>query len=946
MADDRAEACAADGSGWEARPCAGHTTCLGGRCVSLQDGDGPPIERARLFAVGGEGWLSAWSGAWPLFAGSVEPLVSRPDGLFGPEGKVALRAVCAPDGFVAPLGKLDPKPPPSAFAVLGGYLIADRARTVRLAIGPAGGLRVWVNGALAVEASRATGRPFKDELVTPATLREGPNRVTIALEQPDEGGAGFWLRVHDDDNRVPPLLFATASASASCSLGDLVAIEPALTPVAGGFDLSVTARLAGLAPRGAEAAGELSVTAELRRESGKPLASLAPEPAKVGAVDLLGAAAVARVSVTPPKPGKYEVAVGVGPARRAVPVVFRGELADRVVAVARKVGELGAIPEASRSSLESDARTLLAAIAAGHPDLPWIAERLAETEKLVAVAGEGRDPYLGKTGVVHRAYRSELDGELQRYVLFVPRSHKPDGKPLPLVVVAHGLNRLPEHALRTVIGEAPDDTMEIGWAARHLPGFPDQRAILAAPSAFGNAGQRPLGEHDILRVIDEVRASYRVDERRVSITGYSLGGTVAFAVPLHYPDRFSGAAPLCGYPDLLRWESIRNVPHAPWEDVLLTRRYVVSFAENGLHLPLHIVHGGLDGPGRSAVVADRYDALGYRRIFDVQDDLDHNVWDYAYEDGRMIEWLKARRRPEAPAHVRLATGEYRYDRAFWVRLVAMRPGMEEDADRGKTGQIAEIDAEWRKADGEVKVTTRNVAALALDLGALGASGAKIVIDGATLEAGAADGGASGEVFLERGPAGWARTPSAPSRAGHKRPGVSGPLDDALRHPELIVYGTRDPAQTEANRLVAQHFSSFDMWAAARFPIKADHEVTEADLTGRTLVLVGNPESNSVTAALAGDLPVRFEPGALTLRGKRYEGADVGVSLICPHPRDPNQYVVLHAGTRAEGTLASRHLPRFAPDYLVYDARLTTRRTDNLLGDRAVLAGGFFGDDWR
>ena len=36
---------------------------------------------------------------------------------------------------------------------------------------------------------------------------------------------------------------------------------------------------------------------------------------------------------------------------------------------------------------------------------------------------------------------------------------------------------------------------------------------------------------------------------------------------------------------------------------------------------------------------------------------------------------------------------------------------------------------------------------------------------------------------------------------------------------------------------------------------------------RSLVLIGNPRSNRVTALFESALPVRFEPSALTFRGK-------------------------------------------------------------------------------
>src|SRR5262249_38185284 len=111
-------------------------------------------------------------------------------------------------------------------------------------------------------------------------------------------------------------------------------------------------------------------------------------------------------------------------------------------------------------------------------------------------------------------------------------------------------------------------------------------------------------------------------------------------------------------------------------------------------------------------------------------------------------------------------------------------------------------------------------------------------------------------------------------------------------------------------------------------------------------LIGAPRTNKVVRALIDSLPVRFEDDAVVLRGERHVGEDVGVSLIAPNPRDPNEYVVLHAGVGYRGTLLSRHLPQLVPDFLVYDERILGERGELLLGKHVVRAGGFFGDDWK
>ena len=106
----------------------------------------------------------------------------------------------------------------------------------------------------------------------------------------------------------------------------------------------------------------------------------------------------------------------------------------------------------------------------------------------------------------------------------------------------------------------------------------------------------------------------------------------------------------------------------------------------------------------------------------------------------------------------------------------------------------------------------------------------------------------------------------------------------------------------------------------RFPVRADTEVTEDDLRGRTVVLYGNPSSNRVLARVADRLPVRFERGAIVVGSQRWTGPGVGAVFVAPSPFDSGHYVLVKAGTTWPG--------------------------GRLMDRRPFLGGGFFGDDWR
>jgi hypothetical protein len=125
---------------------------------------------------------------------------------------------------------------------------------------------------------------------------------------------------------------------------------------------------------------------------------------------------------------------------------------------------------------------------------------------------------------------------------------------------------------------------------------------------------------------------------------------------------------------------------------------------------------------------------------------------------------------------------------------------------------------------------------------------------------------------------------------------------------LIVYGTQDEAT--ANRAAAELLQT----ALRRrehnitVPFKKDSEVTEADLKGRHLLLIGRPDSNSLIARFRETLPVSFGPRSFEVRGDTYAHADSAVIAAAANPLDKRYALVVIAGLSAAATL------RVVPDF--------------------------------
>ena len=75
----------------------------------------------------------------------------------------------------------------------------------------------------------------------------------------------------------------------------------------------------------------------------------------------------------------------------------------------------------------------------------------------------------------------------------------------------------------------------------------------------------------------------------------------------------------------------------------------------------------------------------------------------------------------------------------------------------------------------------------------------------------------------------------------------------------------------------------DAFTEALPPVVRDSEVTRAQLAGRDLIVMGQPEDNSLTARLADRLPVRFGKNFFVFNGTTYAAPDDGLFLVLPSP---------------------------------------------------------------
>lgn len=159
-----------------------------------------------------------------------------------------------------------------------------------------------------------------------------------------------------------------------------------------------------------------------------------------------------------------------------------------------------------------------------------------------------RDPFAGRVGDMRRAYRSAVDNTLQPYRLYVPSSYKP-AEPAPLVVALHGMG-------------GDENTLFDRYGTMTLQKLAEQYGFfVVTPKGREPASMyRGDAERDVLDVIAEVRAAYRIDPSRIYLTGHSMGGFGTWSIAMNHPDLFAALAPFAGGGNPLGMEKIRHIP--------------------------------------------------------------------------------------------------------------------------------------------------------------------------------------------------------------------------------------------------------------------------------------------------------------------------------------------------------------------------------------------------
>jgi dienelactone hydrolase len=331
-------------------------------------------------------------------------------------------------------------------------------------------------------------------------------------------------------------------------------------------------------------------------------------------------------------------------------------------------------------------------------EVPAARSNLVQGSQRLQQLRDGNPTWTTATGLVVRGYVSTLDGSVQPYGLVVPATFHPfSPQRYRLDLWFHGRDeKLTELNFLTQRQRSAGDFA------------PPNTIVLHTYSRFCN-GQKLAGEVDVFEALAEVKRRYPIDDDRVVVRGFSLGGAAAWHIAAHYPSLWAAAAPGAGFsetPEFLKVFQNEKMEPAWYEQALWHQYNATDYALNFFNLPLVAYSGELDSQKQAAdAMAKALAAENLAMTHIIGPGTRHSYHPNSkLEINRRIDAIAARGRDALPRQVRFTTWTLRYNSNYWVTV----DGLEKHWER------ASVDADI-VGDNALQLKTRNVNAVTLSM---------------------------------------------------------------------------------------------------------------------------------------------------------------------------------------------------------------------------------------
>jgi len=506
---------------------------------------------------------------------------------------------------------------------------------------------------------------------------------------------------------------------------------------------------------------------------------------------------------------------------------------------------------------------------------------LAETRLAELIAG--KPSWLARPGQsTVLGYYSALDGSVQPLAVTLPKTFDPTVRQRwPLHLVLHGRDGV---------------LTETSFIQRFEGKTPKEDHPWIQLDVFGrtNNAYRWAGEVDVFEALATVNRLYRIDESRVTLWGFSMGGAGAWHLGLHYPDRWSSVGAGAGFSDTVKYLNLKE-PLSPLHTKLVRIYDAAEYAMNAANVPTIGYGGELDKQlAASQLMQTRGKEVGVEIPVLIGPQTEHKFHPDSWKEFLAFHTAAAEKgRPSFPGHreLRFTTCTVKYNQCEWITVEEQIEPYEPSVAEAKIDD-----------NGVVHIKTKNIAVLQV---ARDVADAIVIDDGQPSPLTSAAGGLLPGVYFAKEADGWT---TWDYRTSHdyltkpplsKRKHMQGPIDDAFTRPFICVRGTGTPWSRDHHdwaEFNLQRFEQeYDKYLRAKLPVITDRQFNEELFETHHVILFGDPGSNSVLAKVVDQLPLAWTKDAIEARGETYATNTHGVPLVYPNPFNHNRYVAVNSG---------------------------------------------------
>lgn len=555
---------------------------------------------------------------------------------------------------------------------------------------------------------------------------------------------------------------------------------------------------------------------------------------------------------------------------------------------------------------------------------------------------KGTHSWTSQPGLIVRGYLSRIDGSVQPYGLVIGDEWKPDDrKPVRCDIWFRGRS---------------EKGLELQFIYDRMHGQGEYQlkdGIVLHPFGRYCNANRFAGEVDVFEALDHAKGFYKIDDDRISVRGFSMGGAACWGFTVHYPDRWFASNPGAGFSDTKRFLSLDKKPAdqlpPPYARQLWTLYDADVLADNLYDVNVIAYSGEIDGQKLAAdimVEAAARRGIEFLHIIGPQTAHKLHLDSKKIIAEKMDEWAREGRSHQRSS-IRFCTFTLKYNKCDWITLNGLQEHWQEAFVDG------DVIGDWGSAK-ELKLKTRNTTDFTIDFADSKATFSKgreiaVSIDDKPVSGVRADANGKLAIRFQKNQDDWKVVSTNQPAAGKvKKHNLQGPVDDALMDSFLFVEPTGEFMNPQVKTWVQSEMTrAAKEWKnqmRGEVRTKKDTELTPEDIKNNNLILWGCPKSNQFLAKVAEDLPIGWTHKGITAGDQKFDAAQHALIAIYPNPQNPERYIVLNSGItfRENDYLNNAMQTPKLPDWAVVDLA----EAPSKYAPGKIVAADFFNEQWK